>query len=201
MAQHERPLQIAIIGGGITGVALGLALLHRDVRFTIYERARNFREIGAGIAFNPTAVRAMRRLSPRIVEGFERVVTRIDSVEPCVFYVDGFSEPVGDGVQGEGLGASSGGAGVFWRGLGEAGAEGCRRADFLEGIVRFVPGGRVRFGRNLVAVEEVVGGGGGGGRSRLRFEDGSCAEADVGENLSITFPAKRSDCFAHNGLY
>lgn len=180
MDQHERTLEVAIIGGGITGVTLGLGLLGRNVSFTIYERAGNFREIGAGIAFNPTAVRAMRRLNPLILEGFEKVVTRLESVEPYVFYVDGFTQP--ESFHDDDA-ASFRETAVFKRHLGDAGAEGCRRSDFLEEIVRFIPPQNVRFNKDLAWVDETR-----DGRARLTFEDGSSADADVGKSRIISVP-------------
>lgn len=174
--ERTRPLEVAIIGGGIVGATLGLGLLRRNISFTIYERASHFREIGAGISFNPTAVRAMRRLNPVILEGFEKVVTRIDSVEPYVFYIDGFTQPEHD-ANDEDDAAPVRDAAVFTRHLGEAGAEGCRRSDFLEEVVRFLPSRHVRFNKNLVEVDET----GDDGRAHLTFKDGSSADADVGE--------------------
>lgn len=173
MDQHERRLEVAVVGGGITGVTLGLGLLRRGVSFTIYERSSNFSEIGAGIDFNPAAVRAMKRLNPQIWEGFQKVVTKTGSVVPYAFYIDGFTR----------RGTTSGGHSdasleehtIFKRYLGD-GAEGCRRSDFLEEIVRGFPPQNVRFKKNLVLVDETA-----NGRARLMFEDKSTAEADVGE--------------------
>ena len=50
---EEQPLNVAIVGGGIAGLALAIGLLARDIQVRIYERASSFREIGAGIGFNP----------------------------------------------------------------------------------------------------------------------------------------------------
>lgn len=177
MTQPERTVEVAIIGGGIAGATLGLGLLRRNISFTIYERASNFREIGAGIAFNPTAVRAMKRLNPLILDGFEKVVTRIDSVEPYVFYMDGFTQPkhTADDDDDDATPIDEEFP-VFKRHIGEAGAEGCRRSDFLEEVVRYIPSRNVRFNKNLVWADETR-----DGRARLTFEDGSSTSADVGE--------------------
>ena len=42
VADTERYPQVAIIGGGIGGVALAVACLHRGIPFTLYERDRDF---------------------------------------------------------------------------------------------------------------------------------------------------------------
>lgn len=67
--------KIAIVGGGISGVVLGLALIKRGLDVTIYEQAHQFGEIGAGVAFNSAATRAMEICSPDVYKAFEEVVT------------------------------------------------------------------------------------------------------------------------------
>jgi len=42
---------LAIVGGGISGVVLAIALLRRGIDVQIYEQAHAFGEIGAGVAF------------------------------------------------------------------------------------------------------------------------------------------------------
>ncbi len=44
-----KPFEIAIIGGGITGITLAIALCKRNIRCAIYEQASAFGEIGAGV--------------------------------------------------------------------------------------------------------------------------------------------------------
>jgi 2-polyprenyl-6-methoxyphenol hydroxylase-like FAD-dependent oxidoreductase len=53
---------IAIIGGGIGGVATAVALQHFGIRATIYERATELREAGAGMMLWPNATRVLREL-------------------------------------------------------------------------------------------------------------------------------------------
>jgi salicylate hydroxylase len=56
------PLQIAIIGGGIGGLAAALALRARGQDVTVYEKAPTFSEIGAGIGMAPNALRLLDRI-------------------------------------------------------------------------------------------------------------------------------------------
>ena len=73
---------IAIIGGGISGVTLAIALLHRGINSVqVYEQAKHFGEIGAGVAFNPAATRAMQLCSPVVHAAFEEVSTRNQAPE------------------------------------------------------------------------------------------------------------------------
>lgn len=58
-AKAER---IIIVGGGIGGLAAALALQQRGYSVRVYERAREMREIGAGVAIAPNARRALRSL-------------------------------------------------------------------------------------------------------------------------------------------
>ena len=72
----KQDLEFAIIGGGIGGLTLGLALLHRGINVTIYEAANHFGEIGAGVSFTPNAIRSLKICHPDIEAAFENVRTR-----------------------------------------------------------------------------------------------------------------------------
>ena len=52
-----KPFNLAIVGGGIAGLTLALALLKHNIPITIYESAAEFGEIGAGVGFEPAMVR------------------------------------------------------------------------------------------------------------------------------------------------
>lgn len=58
---HSR-LHIGIIGGGIGGVAAALALHRSGIRATVYERAEELREVGAGMMLWPNATRVLKEL-------------------------------------------------------------------------------------------------------------------------------------------
>lgn len=51
------PRRIAIVGGGIGGLTLALALRGYDVRADIYEQAPELREVGAAVALSANATR------------------------------------------------------------------------------------------------------------------------------------------------
>src|ERR1700722_19906184 len=57
-----RPPRIAIIGGGIGGLAAALALERRGAEVTVYEQSGGLSEIGAGLNLTPNAVKALRAL-------------------------------------------------------------------------------------------------------------------------------------------
>jgi salicylate hydroxylase len=51
----KKPFNLAIVGGGISGLSLAITLLEYGIDLTIYEAAPHFGEIGAGVAFGPNA--------------------------------------------------------------------------------------------------------------------------------------------------
>jgi salicylate hydroxylase len=51
MAEHS----IAVVGGGIGGTAVALSLLRAGFDVHVYERAKELRDVGAGIQVSPNA--------------------------------------------------------------------------------------------------------------------------------------------------
>jgi salicylate hydroxylase len=58
----SRPARIAVIGGGIGGLTAAQALLRRDFEVSVYEASPELKEIGAGVALGPNAMKALRSL-------------------------------------------------------------------------------------------------------------------------------------------
>jgi salicylate hydroxylase len=56
------PLRVAVVGGGIGGVAAANALLQRGIEVHLYEQAPALTEVGAGVAIQPNGARMLRRL-------------------------------------------------------------------------------------------------------------------------------------------
>jgi salicylate hydroxylase len=54
--------RVAIIGGGIGGLIAARALRRRDIEVAVYEAAPELREIGAGVALGPNAMKVLRSL-------------------------------------------------------------------------------------------------------------------------------------------
>jgi salicylate hydroxylase len=55
-----RNLRIVLIGGGLAGLATGIALARRGFEIRILEQSSEIKEVGAGIALMPNAVRVLR---------------------------------------------------------------------------------------------------------------------------------------------
>jgi 5-methylphenazine-1-carboxylate 1-monooxygenase len=87
-------MDIAIVGGGIGGLTLALALHQRGLACRVYESAAEVKELGVGITLLPHAMREMTAL------GLGDVLTRqgIENRESCFFNRFGqliYSEPRG----------------------------------------------------------------------------------------------------------
>jgi salicylate hydroxylase len=65
------PRKVAVIGGGIGGLTVALALLRRGINVDIYEQSPEFREVGAGIEISPNGTRVLDTLG--LKEAFEQV--------------------------------------------------------------------------------------------------------------------------------
>src|ERR1700733_5885762 len=62
VSTHESMLNIGIIGGGIGGVSAAVALHRAGIQATVYERAPELREVGAGMMLWPNATRVLKDL-------------------------------------------------------------------------------------------------------------------------------------------
>jgi salicylate hydroxylase len=57
-----RKLRVVVIGGGIGGLTAARALLRRGLEVRVYESSPELKEIGAGVALGPNAMKALRSL-------------------------------------------------------------------------------------------------------------------------------------------
>ncbi len=73
--------EIAIIGGGITGLALALNLNRRGIACRVYERASEIKELGVGITLLPHAMREFTALGI----GDALLAAGIENAESCFF--------------------------------------------------------------------------------------------------------------------
>ena len=61
-SQQAGKPRIAIIGGGIGGLAAANALLQRGLNVTLYEQAAELGEVGAGVFIYPNSLRQLERM-------------------------------------------------------------------------------------------------------------------------------------------
>lgn len=72
--QVSRPVvdKVAVIGGGLGGLATAIALRKQGIDAHVYERAKEFRPVGAGLALFSNGLNSLEAISPGIVENLKR---------------------------------------------------------------------------------------------------------------------------------
>jgi salicylate hydroxylase len=151
-----RAPRVAIVGGGIGGLAAALALERRGAETIVCEQSPTLSEIGAGLNLTPNAIKAMRSL------GLEDQVLAIGSGTDFLTIRSWRSGRVISQMR----------RGDFKKTYG-APNMGVHRADLLGVLAGALKTTDIRTGKRAVAVE---------GRERnavARFADGSEIEADI----------------------
>ncbi|MEX5304706.1 FAD-dependent monooxygenase [Kocuria sp. CPCC 205258] len=150
--------RIAVLGGGIGGLAAAGFLHRAGLQATVYEQAPAFGEVGAGLVVSPNAVRLLRRLGH--IEAFLDKAVALEVGWEFRRWEDG------EVLSAEQL------TGRCEELYGEQ-TYVAHRADLLEAVKAAVPAEWLRLGKRCVEVterdEDVL----------LRFEDGSTATADL----------------------
>lgn len=152
-------MKVAIVGGGIGGLVLGLALREHGVSFELYEQADELREIGAAVALSANGTRELRRLG--VGEEVEAV-----SVTPSALVIRRWDtgEVIADHAMGrDGAYEAAFGAPYY----------GVHRVALLEALAGRLGRDDVSLGRRCVGLEERPSG------VELHFADGSSATADL----------------------
>lgn len=150
---------VAVVGGGIAGLTLAIALHQRNIPVMVYERTSKFAEIGAGVSFSPNAVRSMQGCHPGILDAFNKVCTRNgwESKKKVWFdYVDGVESETRFSI------------------TNSLGQNGVYRAHFLDELVKLLPPEKAVFGKCLQEIVDNE-----GDRVMMKFADGTVAYADA----------------------
>jgi salicylate hydroxylase len=152
-------LRVAIVGGGIGGLTLALALRERGVDCEVYEQADESREVGAAVALSANGTRELRRLG--LGEQVEAV-----SVVPSALVVRRWDS--GEIIAEHAMGRD----GTYEAAFG-APYYGVHRVALLQALGDRLSETGLHLGRRCVGVEEGPAG------VELRFADGETAAADV----------------------
>ena len=80
---------IAIVGAGISGLALGIILKKNNIPCLIFEKSKKISEYGAGISLSPNGLRVLKDL-----DVFNNIKTKL-----IIFYHDIVSLPTPDEFQ------------------------------------------------------------------------------------------------------
>ncbi|MGW5410537.1 FAD-dependent monooxygenase [Actinomadura geliboluensis] len=151
--------RIAIVGGGIGGLAAGAFLRREGITATVYEQASQLREVGAGLVAAPNMARLLRRLG--VLDTFAARAVRLDVGWEFRRWRDGSV------LSAEDL------ASACERLYGEH-TYTAHRADLLDVLRSAVPDDAVRLGKRCVELTMRA-----HGRPVLRFADGETVEPDV----------------------
>jgi salicylate hydroxylase len=147
-------MRVAVVGGGIGGLAAALALLHRGVDIDVYEQAPALGEIGAGVFLTPNSLRQLARLG--LDGAIEKHGARIG--EGSQYYRhDG--TPVAPILTTDSAGWNA----VF----------GMHRADLVAILAEGLPAENLHTGHRATGFEQDA------ASARVRFDNGAVAEADV----------------------
>lgn len=151
--------RVAVVGGGIGGLVLALALRERGISCQVYEQAEELREIGAAVALSANGTRELRRL------GLADQLAAI-SVVPSALVIRRWN--TGEIIADHPIGRDRSyeerfGAPYF----------GVHRVALLETLAGRLPGEALRLGHRCVGVEESRSG------AEVYFADGTSAAADA----------------------
>lgn len=177
---NQKPFTIAIVGGGIGGVALAIGLAARNVPFHIYESAPSFGEIGAGVTFGPNTIRAMHGLSPAMLRAYSKHVTANEPPELADTFLTYRRGWLPEGADETWMPAK-----IFNMANKVQEIDGMtfparccvHRAKLLDELVGLLPEGSASFNKTFVSVTENVSDGEDG--VVLTFADGSTATASA----------------------
>lgn len=152
-------LRIAIVGAGIGGLTLFLALRQRGVSAEIFEQAHELTEIGAAVGLLANGVRELRRVGV-----FDALIAA--STEPTELIYR-------DGCTGERIASHPARIHAAYRKRFGAPFVGIHRAELQRILAGAVGPENLHLGRRLIDVDDR------GDRITLRFAEGPNAEADV----------------------
>lgn len=134
----NQSVRVAIIGGGIAGLALATQLVkHAHLDVHLYEAASQFAEIGAGISFGANAVKAIEILN--LAQEYHAIADTVAAPYQDIWFQwrNGYNDEYLSASIAEGVGQSS-----------------VHRADFLDTIVAHMPLSRVHFSKKIQSLQE-----------------------------------------------
>ncbi|NNC63574.1 MAG: NAD(P)-binding protein [Gammaproteobacteria bacterium] len=145
---------IAIVGGGMGGLATAATLGQLGINVTIYEQAEAFTRIGAGIQMMPNSMKVLRRI------GVEDTLLRT-SFQPYSH----LNREWDTGKVTRELPMPTDLFGAPYLCM--------HRADLTDALASAIPEGSLRLGKKLAGLDQD------GSEVTLRFEDGTSATADA----------------------
>jgi salicylate hydroxylase len=177
--ENHPTLPIAIVGGGLCGLALAIGLVKHGVNVHIFESAPAFSEVGAGINFGVNAITALGLIDARLLEGYKRHATfNADRARDSTFYTMrwGMDERRDGGAR---MGDFVWHLDDIWQPermqeMGVRTRSCIHRARLLEELVALLPEGITTFGKSFDTAKELD-----DGTIEMHFADGTTAHASV----------------------
>ncbi|CZS96735.1 related to salicylate 1-monooxygenase [Rhynchosporium graminicola] len=163
---NHQCFEVAIVGAGIAGLALAMALHKKGISFTLYEGAKEYSAAGAGIGFAPNGMRAMDLINPGFRPFYDQICVGNRGEDAQHIFFEGMLLEEGLGCDQLWYGNSSWGHPNYMR-------KSAHRKALLDIMTRFIPIENVKFNKQLTDIEEHQDG------VTLRFVDGSSADAGV----------------------
>ncbi|KAI9645974.1 hypothetical protein NHQ30_005411 [Ciborinia camelliae] len=184
------PLNIAIIGAGLTGLTLALSISalppHKrsHLRYTIYESHHSYSEIGAGIGFGASGHRIMKLLHPEFWENYKAIANWGDDDVWWEFVV---GDRVGSS-QGKKKNEINVNEGGDWEGRriaqvrmkeGREGQSTAHRRTLMDLLIKLLPPScDVRFGKRLIGI----------------VPSSSCSSPSPDSNVTLQFQDGTTSC-------
>ncbi|OTG64983.1 salicylate 1-monooxygenase [Acinetobacter silvestris] len=152
----DKKVKVAVIGGGIAGLALATQLVkysHLDVH--VYEAAEQFSEIGAGISFGANAVKAIHLLG--LSNEYESIADKVKAPFTDIWFQwrNGYTDEYLSASVAPNVGQSS-----------------VHRADFLDTLIPLVPQNNVHFNKRVQAIDATA------DQVSIQFMDGQVVKCD-----------------------
>ncbi|KAB8253454.1 hypothetical protein BDV35DRAFT_333808 [Aspergillus flavus] len=163
---NQDDFHVAIVGAGIGGLALAMALHKKGISFTLYEEAKEYSVVGAGIGFAPNGMRTMDLIEPGFRPLYERVCVGNKGENAQSIFFEGMLLEEGFGRGQPWHGRSGWGHPDYVR-------KSAHRKTLLDIMTSFIPIENVQFNKRLTHIEQGPAG------VTLTFSDGTTAEAAI----------------------
>lgn len=159
-------IDIAIIGGGIAGLALAAGLQKKPhLSVHIYEGTPAYKDIGAGLALHKNALSAMSLIGPEVLKAY---------FDKAVDIGEGDEEMVTEVILAHGPHA-----GELVAELGRAkGRKSVSRADLLHGLAELIPKKNISYGKKLARIHHETGRDKDNLKIQLTFQDETTVQTD-----------------------
>lgn len=154
--EEIKNLKIAVIGGGYAGATAGLALSRIGADVTVYERAREIKEVGAGIGLRPASVKLFKKL------GIFNAIAEVTSPSDYFEILDAKSNVINR---------------EEWPFLSEGtekhNTRMIHRGDFIDALIGQLPEGTLKVGHKATEVIDH------GNSATVKFANGEEVTADI----------------------